>query len=98
MASERTKDVLSVVALAAGFLLSLGLMVAAVAVSLCGLFGEQCSGSEEQAMTLLSLGAIGTFFGVPVVVAAVREQVKWLLAPIVEGMLLVTLFAMAAAF
>jgi hypothetical protein len=82
-----------VVVLVLGFGLALGLAGAAFAVGLCGLFGEQCTASEERTIGLLMLGAIGVFVLVPIVVAIARRQARWLLAPVIEAMLIAAVFA-----
>ena len=98
MATERTSNVLSVVALVAGLVISLGLAFTAFAVSLCALWGEQCTDAEEQQISLLMLAAVGVFLLVPVAVAWVRRQARWLLAPLIEAALVVTVVLAAGAF
>ena len=98
MATERAKNVLSVVVLVVGFLLAAALMVGAFLASFCGLFGEECTGEEEQAIGLLFLGSTGVFLGVPLAVAAVRQQLRWLLAPVIEVAIVWFTFALVDWF
>ena len=91
-------DLASVAALILGFVLSAGLAFAAFGVALCGLFGEQCSPEEERMMQLLMLSSVGVFLAVPVVVALVRRQARWLLAPFVEAALIVAIVFLNGAF
>ena len=65
------------------------LLLAAVGASLCGLFGEQCTAEEQRTIALLSFASLGVFLFVPAAVAAVRRQARWLLAPVVEVVLVV---------
>ncbi|HEV7723056.1 MAG TPA: hypothetical protein VGO60_17325 [Iamia sp.] len=71
-------------ALVVGLVVTGGLLLLAVATSLCGLFGEQCSESENRTIGFAFLGAAVTFVGVPVLVAVARRNAMWLLAPVVE--------------
>ena len=84
MTGERWKNVLSVLALVVGFLVALALAGGALVMSLCGLFGDECSSSEDLAISLLLLGSVGVFLLVPASVAVVRRQARWLLAPVIE--------------
>jgi hypothetical protein len=77
-------DLLSVVVLLIGFLASLGLLAASVAVGMCGLFGAQCSAGDERLIAQLGGASIIVFLAVPVAVSVGRGQARWLLAPIVE--------------
>lgn len=76
-----------------GFVLSLGLAFAAFLTALCSLFGEQCTSAEQGQIRLLLLASLGVFFGVPVAVAIVRGQGRWLLAPVIEAALLAAVVA-----
>ncbi|HMJ78464.1 MAG TPA: hypothetical protein VK507_20945 [Iamia sp.] len=71
-------------ALLVGLVATGTLLVVAMLTSLCGLFGEQCSESENTTIGLAVLGAGVTFMGVPVLVAVARRNAAWLLAPVVE--------------
>jgi hypothetical protein len=98
MTSERTKNVLSATALVIGLVVAAGLMVAAFAASFCSLFGEQCTAEEELTASMLSLASFGVFLLVPIAVAAVRRQTRWLLAPFIEVALIATTFVLIDFF
>jgi hypothetical protein len=89
----RAADALSVVALVMGFVLSLGLALAGFLTGMCSLFGEECTSAEQGRIRALWLGSLGVFVAVPVAVAIVRGQGRWLLAPVVEAALLVAIVA-----
>jgi hypothetical protein len=91
-------DLASVSALILGFVVSVGLAFAAFGVALCSLFGEQCTPEEEQLTELLTLASVVVFFAVPVVVALVRQQARWLLAPLVEAALIAAIVYLNGAF
>jgi hypothetical protein len=93
MEKGRSADVVSVVVVLAGFVISLGLAVGAFVASFCGLFGTQCTSGEEELIGLLSFASIGVFLAVPVVVAIVRGQARWLLAPLIEAVTVVVVWA-----
>ncbi len=78
-------DVASVLALVVGALATAGLLVLASLLSLCGLFGETCTDAETMRIGLATIGAGVTFLGVPGLVAVVRRDARWLLAPLVEA-------------
>jgi uncharacterized membrane protein YoaK (UPF0700 family) len=93
VAEGRAADVVSVGALFTGFVLSLGLAFAAFVTGLCSLFGEECTSAEQGRIRLLGLASLGVFVVVPVAVAIVRGQGRWLLAPVIEAALLVVIVA-----
>ena len=96
--SERGKDVVAVITLLFGFLAAVALAVWAFLLGFCGLFGEECTTSEENAIGLFTLAPLGVFVSVPVAVAAWRRQARWLLAPLIEVALIVGLFGVIAWF
>ena len=84
---------MSVVVLLGGFGLAFFLWLVAFGVSLCSLFGEQCSTSEEERIRLLLIASLGVFLVVPVAVAIVRREARWLLAPVIEAVLIAIVIA-----
>lgn len=84
---------MSVVVLLGGFGLAFFLWVVAFGVSLCSLFGEQCSTSEQERIRLLLIASLAVFLAVPVAVAIVRRQARWLLAPVIEAVLIAIVIA-----
>lgn len=83
-AVRRRADVVTVAGLAAAFVTSLLLVVVAVGVGLCSLWGERCTDAEEVTVVGLTIAAGVTFVSGPVVRAAFRRQLRWLLALPVE--------------
>ena len=96
--SERWKNVLSVLTLVVGFVAALALSVGAFLVSFCGLWGEPCTSSEENAMALLGMASLGVFLFVPALVATLRRQARWMLAPVIEIGLILGFFGVLGAF
>lgn len=76
--------VASVLALVAGFVVAAGLVLLASLLSLCGLFGEECTPHERSQIGWALVGGVTVFFAVPGLVAVVRRDARWLLAPLVE--------------
>jgi hypothetical protein len=91
MQPRRLSDVISVVVLLVGFVLAVGLMLFAFVLSFCSL-GEPCTPAQEQQISLLSLASMGVFLLVPAAVALVRHQARWLLAPLIEAVLIAAFF------
>ena len=93
MEEGRSADVVSAVAVLAGFVISIGLAFGAVLASFCGFMGEQCTSEELELVGLLWFGSISVFIAVPVLVSIVRRQARWLLAPLIESLGLVIVVA-----
>lgn len=55
----------------------------AFAVSLCALFGETCTQGEKTAQTALLAVGVGVGVGGPILVAWLRREVAWVMAPLV---------------
>lgn len=82
--SSVSATILSILALVAGFVLGGGLMLLSALLSLCSLFGEECTPHEETQIGLAFVAGVVTFVGVPALVALVRRDARWLLALVVE--------------
>lgn len=88
--------VTSLAALALGLVVTGALLLLAAALSLCSLFGDQCSTSEQSSIGVAALAALAVFLGVPAAVARARRDARWLLAPLVEIAVVVLLAALSA--
>lgn len=89
--------VASVAALVVGLLATLGLLLVAFVLALCGIGGsaESCTDEHRFAWGVLAAAA-AVFLGVPALVAVLRRDARWLLAPVVEAAVVVSIFALSA--
>ena len=89
--------VASVAALVGGLLATSGLLLVAFVLALCGIDAGAGSCTDEHRAAWGVLAAAGVVFvGVPALVAALRRDARWLLAPVVEAAVVVAIVALAA--
>ncbi|HEX7135865.1 MAG TPA: hypothetical protein VF228_25025 [Iamia sp.] len=92
-----TATFLSVVALVIGLVVSAGLLLLASLMSLCSTFGETCTPSENRQISLVSIGALVTFLGVPALVAVARRDARWFYAPFIEVIVVMSIATVGVA-
>jgi len=85
-------DVVSVVALLVGFGVTAVILVVMLFVLACG-FSGACTYEDDTPFWGLLVAAGVVFLGVPALVAAVRRDARWLLAPVVEAAAIVLFLA-----
>jgi hypothetical protein len=74
--------------LAAAFLFGV-----AVAIGLCGTFGDTCSAEEERQIAVALVGALAVLCAGPVIIAVRERNPWWLVVPVVELGLITLWFA-----
>ena len=65
----------------------------AVAIGLCGTFGDTCSAEEERQIALALIGALAALCAGPVIVAVRERNSMWLVVPVIELGLIALWFA-----